>query len=75
MAMIEGRSRANNWRGALELYPELNEIIAKDISDDKTDEEKGKYAKGTMAYHWIAEAMLRDGATEDLAEFLAQENT
>lgn len=42
---------------------------------DKVDSSwEGKRARGTLAYHWIAEAMLRDGATEALADFLVREN-
>jgi hypothetical protein len=34
----------------------------------------GRRARGSLAYHWIAEAMIRDGATDALADFLVQEN-
>ena len=82
----QGRCRANNWQGALELYPQLDAMLSVDdglsreLSGDSVEEEgeggvwDGKRARGSLAYHWIAEAMLRDGATEALADFLVQEN-
>lgn len=100
VAMIEGRARANNWKGALELYSQLDDVMAsrsRSISSnqvptlssfalnpskfgalkgqvDIASEWDGKGAKGSLAYHWIAEAMLRDGATDALADFLVKEN-
>mmetsp|Transcript_1053 Transcript_1053/g.2214 ORF Transcript_1053/g.2214 Transcript_1053/m.2214 type:complete len:534 (+) Transcript_1053:80-1681(+) len=105
VAMIEGRARANNWQGALELYPQLDAALAScsenkasgqvpalssfalnpsklahakrsmDVERASGDSEwDGKRARGSLAYHWIAEAMLRDGATEALADFLVREN-
>lgn len=72
MAMIEGRSRANNWRGALELYSELNMKLNEKYSSESIVDDR--QAKRTMAYHWIADAMLRDGAMDALTEFLVKEN-
>lgn len=69
--MIEGRARANNWRDALPLYKQLEKAIREGGADDEAGRVRGR---DTIAYHWITEAMLRDGATDDLAQFIVSEN-
>lgn len=79
-AVLQGRCRANDWRGGLDLYPQLEEalrtapVVDSVASPGGPDTSTGRRARSTLAYHWVAEAMLRDGATVALADFIVREN-